>query len=420
MMRSPVTGRKGLPRRFWVVGVVAFVLNIVEGSSLNSVLSVFIKPMTDEFGWSRGTISGVATVGAFVSGLLGLAIGPLMDRRGVRVLTLFGVLVLGGSLLGMGFVGDVWSFYAVNGLARISSLAILSMAITVVLSNWFVRLRGRAMGLTYFASKMGGSLMPLLALYLVTVQGWRGAWTTLGLLTLTLAVPVYLYFHHRPEDVGLLPDGAQTPDEAADPGRVSEASLSEPAWTVGEAARTPALWLLSAVSAQAFLAMGALNMHQVPYMIDAGIPQAQAVSALTVNALAAGVGGFLFGMIAERVHVRYALAAASALGACGIVFLVSVNSLATAYSYAIVGGTALGGTVSLTRMVWAEYYGRRSVGGIQGLVMPIQSSFNALGPLLAGWAFDVSGSYIEVFSLLGGGYALAAICALLARPARKT
>lgn len=417
----PSVKSRPLPRYFWVIGSLVFALYVMEGSSLNTVLSVFIKPMTEEFGWSRGTISGVATLGAFASGILGLAIGPLMDRRGVRLLTLLGVVVLGGSLASLGLVSEIWTFYAVNGLARICSLAVISVAVTVVISNWFVKRRGRAMGITYMGSRLGGSLLPILAFYLITNYGWRLAWLAIGIMTLALAIPVFMYLRHQPEDVGLLPDGA-SPDDMVPleaPGAGPGEPEGEPAWTPWPAARTSALWLLAVATAQAYLGMGALNLHQVSFMTDAGIPSSQAVGTLTVSALSAAAGGFVSGALAERVHVRYVLAGSLGVSAIGMVFLVSMDSLATAYTYAVLGGLGMGGAISLSRMVWAEYYGRRSVGAIQGLVMPVQMSGNAFGPLLAGWAFDVSGSYLQVFTLLGAGYVLAAICAVLARPVKS-
>lgn len=414
--------KQGLrPNYFWIIASLGFSLSLLQGSSLNSVLSVFIKPMTEEFGWSRGTISGVATLGAFSSGLLGLAIGPIMDRRGVRLLAVLGVLVLGGSLASLGFVGDVWSFYAVNGLARVSSIAVVGVAVTVVMSNWFVRLRGRAMGMTNMGGRLGGALLPLLALYLVANLGWRSAWLILGLMVLTLAIPVFVYLRHCPEDIGLLPDGVRTSDEAvlATSGRRTAKPEAEPAWTRKSAAKTPTLWLLAVASSLAFLGMGGLNLHQVPFMTDVGIPPDQAVGTLTVTSLSAAIGGLLWGALAERIHVRYVLAAAFTVAASGMVLLLSVHSISMAYTYAVVGGIGVGGTVSLSGMAWAEYFGRQSVGAIQGMVMPITMSGNAVGPLITGWAFDVTGSYTQAFALLGAGYVLAAICALLARPVSR-
>ncbi len=406
------------PKYFWIILALAFSLNLLHGSALNSVLSVFIKPMTEEFGWSRSTISGVATVGAFSSGLLGLALGAVMDRKGVRLLAALGVVVLGVSLAGLGLVTDVWSFYGVNVLARIASIGVIGMALTVVMSNWFVRLRGRAMGATYLAGRLGGALLPLLALYLVANQGWRVAWLALGIMVLALAVPVWVYFRHRPEDLGLLPDGADVAaeDVRARPGGALVVPEVTAPWTRASAARTPALWLLAIASAMAFLGMGGLNLHQVPFMTDVGIPADQAVGTLTVNSLSAAAGGLLCGTLAERIHVRYVLGAACIVAASGMVILMSVHSLDTAYAYAVVGGIGVGGSVSLSGMVWAEYFGRQSVGAIQGLVMPITMAGNAFGPLLTGWAYDASGSYTQAFALLGAGYVLAAICALLARP----
>ncbi len=404
------------PDYFWVILALGFFINLLHGSALNSVLSVFIKPMTEEFGWSRSTISGVATLGAFGSGVLGLLLGPVMDRRGVRLLAVLGIVVLGGSLAGMGLVGDVWSFYAVNVVARLTSLGVIGVAITVVMSNWFVRLRGRAMGITYMGGRLGGAFLPLLALFLVSNQGWRLAWLTLGVMVLALAVPVMVFLRHRPEDVGLSPDGVGAPAEGVPISQETVRPDAPPPWTRRSAAGTPALWLLAIVAAQAYLGMGGLNLHLVPFLTDVGIPSNQAVGTLTVMALSGAGSGLCCGALAERIHVRYVLAAACAVAAAGTVFLLSVNSSATAYTYAVVGGIGLGGTVSLSGMVWAEYYGRQSVGAIQGLVMPLTMSGNAIGPLLTGWAYDVSGSYTPAFAILGAGYVLAMVCSLLARP----
>lgn len=421
MATAPISKQGWLGLNYlWTVASLGFLLSLSQASALNSVLSVFVKPMSEELGWTRAAISGVATSGAIASGLLGLVVGPLLDRRGLRLLAFLGLLVLGGSLAALSQVGELWSFYALHSLARVSAMGIIGVVVTVVVSNWFVKRRGRAMGLAFLGNRVGGAVLPVLALYFVENQGWRSGWFNLGLLVSVLAIPALVYLRRRPEDIGLTPDGGVAPAQAAlaAPSNGTRELGLEPSWTLRSAARTPALWLLAVASSQAYLVYGSLNLHQVPFMTDVGISSALAVGTLTAMALSAGGGGLLWGMLAEKVHVRYALASAFVLAAFGMVLLLSVSSATMAYAYAIVAGIAIGGTISLSGIVWAEYFGRGAVGAIQGLVLPLQMFANAFGPFIAGWAFDVTGRYREVFSLFAAAFVLAAICTLLARTPR--
>ncbi len=406
------------PSYFWVIASLGLLLSLAQAPALNSVLSVFVKPMGEELGWTRGTISGVATLGAIASGLLGLVAGPLMDRRGMRLLTVFGVLVLGVSLAGLSQVNEVWSFYALHSLARVGAIGIVGVAVTVAVSNWFIKSRGRVMGLAFLGNRLGGAVFPIVALYLIVYQGWRFAWLTLGALVALLAVPSFLYLRRRPEDIGLLPDGLATREGVGQPsgGQGGGEKGAEPNWTLRSAVKTPTLWLLALASSQAYLVMGSLNLHQVPYMTDVGIPATLAVGALTVTALSSGGGGFLWGMLAERIHVRYALAGAFVLEAFSMILLILVRTPTYAYGYAVLGGMAIGGTISLSGIVWAEYFGRNSVGAIQGLILPMQMFANASGPFVSGWAYDLTGEYTRVFTAFAVACILAALFALLARP----
>jgi len=234
-----------------------------------------------------------------------------------------------------------------------------------------------------------------------------------------------LFMKRRPEDVGLIPDGeaqeaARERDESTDSlhRNNGEPPESEPAWTLGEALKTPAFWLLTIASAQGMMAIGGVNLHQFPYLTDRGILPSIAVAAISVFALWSGIGSLLWGFIAERVSIRYSLMASLMASAAGLVLLLSVRNTAMAFGYAVFYGFSMGGIMALTQIVYADYFGRKSLGAIRGFTAPFQMVANAFGPLFAGLMFDIRGSYSLAFLVLAAAYFFGGIWITLARPPR--
>ncbi|MDO9228576.1 MAG: MFS transporter [Syntrophales bacterium] len=147
--------------------------------------------------------------GSLCGGLLSLAVGPVLDRQGPRMVTFWGILLLSLGLGAMMFANHIWRLYLFFGVGRMVAIGVLSLSVSVSIANWFVRLRGRAMGITKIGDRLGSALLPLMVQFLILALGWRMAWGALGAVVFLMSgIPALVFLRHRPEDMGLSPDGA--------------------------------------------------------------------------------------------------------------------------------------------------------------------------------------------------------------------
>lgn len=403
----------------WVIVSVAGLAAFSQVSFFNPVLGVFIQPLSDEFGWSRATISAAITIGSLGGAVISPFVGRFIDRAGSRLVVAAGGAVMGVSLLALAFTPGLWWFYLFYAVGRTTAIGGTSLAVIVAVSNWFVKNRGFALGVALLGGRAGMAILPLGVQLALIATNWRVAYLILGFLVLGLAVlPALRFLRRRPEDMGLLPDGLPAPASTAGaPARAVEDS--EEQWTVGEAIRTPSFWLLTLATSQMFLAGGAVNLHQMPHLVEQGLSSTMAVGVVSVFAVFGGIGGLLGGLAQRRIGARWTFAASLAGAASGLVLLIYADSPGLAYLYGVWYGLVFGSMVTMMQVVYAEYFGRESLGSIRGAVAPIQMVFNAAGPLLAGLAFDATGSYDQIFWVFVASLLLAAFWMTLARPPRR-
>ncbi|MBI4307419.1 MAG: MFS transporter [Chloroflexi bacterium] len=397
----------------WVIVGVSVLVTFIQSAMSNPMLSLFVKPMGDEFGWSRGTISIATTIGSLLGGPLGLLIGPVLDRRGARVVLVAGAGIIGVAIFGLAVASTLWQFYLFYTIGRMIFMGATTMAVGVAVSNWFIRRRGRALGVAYMGDRVGGVVLPLLTMLIIASYGWRWAWVVLGVIVWSLAIiPALLLMRRRPEDVGLRPDGGLSPEMLP----ASETPAApEATFTLREAMGTPTFWLIASASAMFFMVVGAANLHQFPHMLDMGVPPALAVGALSAISLFAGVGTITWGFLVDRIGPRLCLTINFSIAALSMVLLLLMRDTVTAYAYAVVYGFTLGGGTPLLSVAWANYYGRGALARIRGATTLSNQAFNAVGPAIAGVLFDLTRSYTIPFILLVVAYVLAAVLSLLAR-----
>ncbi|MFH1485986.1 MAG: MFS transporter [Chloroflexota bacterium] len=418
--RDKPPSRRILKRSYygWAIVAVLFLFSITEIAVYNPVLSVFVRPMAEEFGWSRTLISGAVTAGTFGGAIVAFIAGPIMDRYGTRVVLLLAAVIMGGSLMSMSRMNSEVEFYFYYMICRSLGAGITTLAASTAVSNWFITKRGRALGITQTGSRLGIGLLPALAQFQIIAFGWRQAWLTLGLMVwATGIIPIALFIKRRPEDIGLLPDGVEgspvQPHQA-----VKSAAANpppEPAWLLREAVRTRALWLLAGAAAATQLVMSGVNLHMVPHMIDLGNSPGMAVTALGIFALAAAGGGIGWGLMAERVSVQRCLAVDLAVSAFGVLLLMVASHPLMTYVFAVVYGLAFGGMSTLVYTAWADFFGRVSLGTIRGFTTPMALLANGIGPLIGGWFYDMTGGYNEALLIYIATLLLGALLALLAR-----
>ncbi len=413
----------------WLVVGACLAVGIADASVANPLLSLFMKPMGLEFGWSRTMFSAVIFIAALPGSLLSITIGPLADRRGTRVVLAAGSAIIAACLVALSRVAALWHFYAVFGIARAVMGGATSLAIPVVVANWFVRKRGRAMGIAAAGTLIGSTLLPFIAQWLIDKGGWRFAWMSLGFMIAAVAIiPSALFVRRRPEDVGLLPDGAVSTDRGQSEtlsgikraGSIEKTAATDLTWSRRMAMATSAFWLLTLAEAQASLCIGAINMHQFPYLTDVGISDVVAVGTVGLSSLVAIAGSLLWGLIAERVSARYCLILVYLAFAASIVMLMYARTNLMAYLFAVVWGLARGGMTPLLSITWAQYFGRISLASVRGISLPLHIIANAFGPIIAGVVYDTTASYQRAFIIFTAIFLCSSLWMFMARSPRNT
>ena len=302
-------------RLFYGWGIVgtSMVVLIAQVPMYGPVLSVFVKPIGDDLGWSRGEISLAFTLGTLVGFSVSSIVGAKIDRYGARVAVVSAGVVVTASLAGLALMQEVWQFWLLFGLGRTAALSGINLGTTVAVANWFVRKRGRAVSLLVIGLRGGQALFPLFITPIIILLSWRHAYATLAVIAFVfIVVPGWVFLRRRPEDLGLRPDGLPPEPETLapylnppPPGEEAKREEPEASWTAREARRTPAFWLLAVATAVVVFVLTAVNLHAVASFQDRGIGGSVAGLFVFVFAGTAAVSAYSWGMLMDRIDVRW-------------------------------------------------------------------------------------------------------------------
>ena len=391
----------------WVIVAVGFLAHIASAFSISSTLSVFLKPLSQDLGISRGVFSLIRSGEILVAAVAAPLVGSLLDRHGGKWLIAVGGLVSGAGFLLLGQARDFWQFAIVRWLLISPGDTLMgSMVVNVSISQWFVRMRGRALALAGMGHGLAKVCMPLAAASLILYVGWRGAWVAFGVLTLALVVgPSLLLMRRRPEDMGLLPDGRSKgesesmPADQSDKLKARRSAGEEVTWSRGEALRTRAFWLIVTTFGVAHVGVTGLNLHVFSYVSDQGHPAMVAALVMSIIAVMQFSTPMIWGVLAERANVARLIMAKFLIQAFGILLALSDPGVVSLYAGFFLYGIGMGGTSILAEMIWANYFGRISLGRIRGMGSLITSAFSAGGPPFFGLLFDATQSYSLSFSI---------------------
>jgi MFS transporter, OFA family, oxalate/formate antiporter len=427
MHASPLIAR--LPFFYgWVVLACVCCAAFARQGPAVATLSIFVEPMTGDFGWSRTALSGAVSLGGVMAAVLSPLIGPMLDRRGARMMLCTAVLVTGACTMALSLTQSLAAFYLFFCIARMNFAGPFDIGIYGALNTWFVARRPLANSIVNIAHMAGLAALPLIAYAAMAEHGWRGGWVAVGTAVLLVGfVPVWLFLVRRPEDVGLLPDG-RPPAVSTAGGDADEATASarvEPTFSRAEAMRTPAFWLLALYTIAIFPVQAGVSLHQAPHLIERGLTPATAATIVSVFSLAAGLGGVAFGLAGRHLGVQASLALSAGLAATGTLLILGIATPLHGYAAAGCFGVGLGGVFTILPLAWADYFGRSSFGAIRGAALTMQVTAQASGPLLSGYLRDVTGDYTASLACFAALAGLAVLLALLARaprppaPARK-
>ena len=392
----------------WIVVFAAGTTVFARMAPSVFVLGIFLSPMADEFGWSRTLIAGAVSVGAVASMFLSPVMGWVVDRYGSRMILTVSMLVLGAAVTSLAWATAPIFFYMGFATGRIIFHVPVQIGSGAVVSRWFVRKRGRAIGLIYLAGAVGGIVFIQIASLAMLQSGVAAAWIAMGVVVLAVSVvPSALLIVDRPEDIGLLPDGDKTSKLRTRDTPIAlpigattgtpDGYATDEDWTPKAAMRTVALWVMVGVAGSLFMIQAGVSVHVGAFYNDRGLGLTTVATAITINGIVSAVGSLVWGAVMERIPVRLGMAFLMALSAISTVLLLSVHTMVAAFAVsAVIGFVAAGGNV-IPPLAYASYFGRRSIGSIRGIGETGVQIGQTIGPLLSGLAFDLNGSYVISF-----------------------
>ncbi len=386
----------------WRMVAVAFFVDFIAVGFFFYSYGVFFKAIAAEFGDSRLGVSIGISVTQGVGAILAPFIGRALDKYPLKRVIATGAIAMGSGFLLLGFVQTPLQFYLVLGVfIGFGAGAMGQLATSKLVSNWFVLKRGTALGIAATGISVSGVVMPATTAWLIGEFGWRNGFITYGIITLVVVVPVVLRLViSRPEDVGLLPDGATEATKLPPP---------KPALRTKEFISNPNFWFLVAIIGLLFCIQSATLIHMVPQLTDRGIDLVSASFIASSTAFFGIMGKLIYGALVDRWDVRNALWLGIAFQVAGQLFMLLTDGYLGFLVGASLFGFGMGGIVPMQGAVVGAAFGRESFGRVLGAMRPPMSVIHLIGVPFAGWMYDVTGSYDPAFQVFLGLYVVTAI-----------
>lgn len=396
----------------WMIVAAAGLSMFFSGPGQTYSISIFIEHYISDFDYSRSLVSGLYSSATLCAGLTLFIVGRLVDRWGQRIMmTIAGLLLAIACFWNAVIAGAIMMFLGFFML-RLFGQGSLTLIPNTLVPQWFIGKRGRALSVMAIGGFASSALLPLLNTWLIDAAGWRMTWTVWGLLLLIIFVPIAYYFvRNQPEDVGEIPDG--TPKAVQDDNESPAIEVNEISWTLKEAMRTKAFWLiLFCVSVPALVNTG-VTFHLVSIAEGKGLGDSVAALVLSMMAIIGFPVTFLVGYLVDRVPVHYVLAITFGGHVIALFVLLQVSSWTGAVIYGVVWGIVNGFERIVLSIVWPNYFGREHLGSIKGLAQTVMVLGSAFGPLPFGIFYDWFGGYQEILWVMIALPLLAAIFSLL-------
>lgn len=380
---------------YWVL-LGASLLHFLDSGIYFYGFSVFYTPIMAEFGWSAAAVAGAVSFSRLEGGLEGPIVGYLIDRFGARRVLAFGVTLTGIGYFAMTRVDSIWMLYLVyGGILSIGYNTGFTHSLSSLVTNWFIKKRGRAMSIYALAAGIGGAIaVPLLSKSMI-IYGWRMTAIFCGLAFWIAGFPAAYIFRNRPEDMGLLPDG-ETLSQVQIGAEAS--AIEEPDMTTMEALKSVTFRrLLIAESLRTFL-LGSIVLHQIPHLINIGIDSETAAGILGTMIFVSIPGRLIFGFLGDYIEKRKLVAATMIIQGIAVLILGYATSIIHVYAFVVIYGLTYGGCIPLLMAFRGDIFGRKKYAQMSGIMSPFRMIGNVIGPVLAGYIFDVTGSYRSAFT----------------------
>jgi len=348
-------------------------------------LPFFYDFMVKEYGWSRAEVtSGNALGKLLVAPLFGFLAGWMIDRYGPRKLMLAGALLAGTALVGLSYSDNLpmfYLFYVFNAMGYVFGGP---LPCQVLISRWFDKNRGKAMGIAYLGIGAGGAFAPQIIRALEGNLGWHLALTSLGILVVLIAFPMAFFI----KDSSMEQAAKQQPTAAV---------------PIGTILRNPNFYLLAIGSMFSIGAVGGISQHLKLYLRDLDFSQANAANIMSFVLFSSMAGRVLMGFLADLINRKYVMILIYMIVACAIPLLLLPDFPGRIYLFAIIFGVGLGGDYMIIPLMAADLFGLKALGRTMGIILVADGIAESLFPVLVGYLYDVgTKSYSTGFIFLIG------------------
>ncbi len=369
----------------WIVVAASFFV-----ISLNAVtlfgFGVFIKPLSQEFGWERGELSSVFSIAVLIGGILSVVSGRLSNRISPRILITIAGISLGTGLMLTSRVTELWQLYFAFGVPVGITIACSVIPINATIPRWFTRRRGIAMALPAGGFSLGGVVGPLLIESLITSVGWQQTFVILGILPFAISVPLAQFMKRPPEDDEQPADNEQPKESTKDKFSIKKDVLLNK-W----------FWPFACLQFTFGFSTQMIIVHITPYGTDVGLPPIIAAGILSFSSAIGILATLIIGPLADKMNPAKLLTVDFALLTISLIVLIFARTVPMFYIFAFVFGFARQGAGLLQSLTGVEILGVRNFGFYIGTFLLFGTTGGMVGTPIAGFIFDASGSYSTAF-----------------------
>ncbi|MBW2369907.1 MAG: MFS transporter [Deltaproteobacteria bacterium] len=352
---------------------------------------VFFNPLMSEFGWPRAVIPGASSIAFFISGIFAIYVGRLNDRIGPKIIMTVTAVFLGIGCMLMSALNSVWQLYLFFGLVFGMGFSSIDVIALTTVARCFPAKRGMIIGIVKVGTGAGQLVIPLLASWLIAGYGWRNAYLVLGAASLILLFAVAQLLKR---DTGELPHNLKSKNPT------SGLPPTGPNLSFSQAAKTRQLWMICTINLMILSGLMSVIVHVVAYGRDMGVSAHKAAGVLSTIGGVSMVGRFMTGMIIDRIGCKRSMVVSLWILLAGLFWLQSADMPWKLYIFACIYGLAHGGFFTVISPIVAELFGIVSHGALFGLVVFFGTTGGAIGPIITGYLFDISGSYHLPFRLI--------------------
>jgi MFS family permease len=394
----------------YIIVIAAFITLAITWGTFHA-FGIFFNPMVAEFGWTRAMTSGTFSVSLLLSGFSAILMGRLTDKLGPRLVT-----VICGVLLGLGYIlisqiNAVWQLYLLYGVLIGIAMGAAWVPLMSTVARWFIDKRSMVTGIVLTGLGIGSLLGPPFASWLISLYDWRTSYVIIGIISLVIVVIVAQFLRRDPEQMGLSPYVEENRDRPAP--QTANEGLS-----FNEAIRTGRFWMFAGTLCCFGFSLYSIMVHLAPHAIDLGISEFSAANILALIGGLGIVGMLVLGSAADKIGNKLVFVIGLALMAAPLLWLMVAEKEWMLYLFAGIFGFGHDGFASSESPMAAKLFGLKAHGTILGTAVLGFSIGAALGPVLTGYIFDLSGSYQLAFLLCAIVCCIGILLSILLKPAK--